>query len=58
MRVGLRRVLLAASGLLGGLREARSRDWGSQRGLVALTVDPIAPNFAAFRRVSSNADRA
>jgi len=26
--------------------------------LVALIVDPIAPNFAALRRVSSKADRA
>jgi hypothetical protein len=29
-----------------------------QRRFVALIVDPIAPNFAALRRVSSNADRA
>jgi hypothetical protein len=27
-------------------------------GLVARRVDPIAPNFAALRRVSSNAERA
>jgi hypothetical protein len=27
-------------------------------GLVALIVEPMAPNFAAFRRVSSNAERA
>jgi len=26
--------------------------------LVARIVDPIAPNFAALRRVSSNVDRA
>jgi len=27
-------------------------------GLVARTVEPMAPNFAALRRVSSNAERA
>jgi hypothetical protein len=27
-------------------------------GFVALIVDPIAPNFAALRRVSSDFDRA
>jgi hypothetical protein len=27
-------------------------------GFVALIVEPIAPNFAALRRVSSNAERA
>jgi hypothetical protein len=27
-------------------------------GLVALIVDPIAPNFAALRRVSSDFERA
>ena len=30
----------------------------SYRGFVALIVEPIAPNFAALRRVSSNAERA
>jgi hypothetical protein len=31
---------------------------GSQRiGLVARIVEPIAPNFAALRRVSSDVDR-
>jgi hypothetical protein len=30
----------------------------ARSGLVALIVDPIAPNFAALRRVSSNAERA
>ena len=30
----------------------------AQRGLIALMVDPMAPNFAALRRVSSKADRA
>jgi hypothetical protein len=29
-----------------------------QAGFVARIVEPIAPNFAAFRRVSSNAERA
>jgi ubiquinone/menaquinone biosynthesis C-methylase UbiE len=30
----------------------------SQRRFLALIVEPIAPNFAALRRVSSNAERA
>jgi hypothetical protein len=30
----------------------------AQPRFVALIVDPIAPNFAALRRVSSNAERA
>jgi hypothetical protein len=29
-----------------------------RRGFVALIVEPIAPNFAALRRVSSDVDRA
>jgi hypothetical protein len=29
-----------------------------RRGLVARIVEPIAPNFAALRRVSSNFERA
>jgi hypothetical protein len=29
----------------------------SQIGLVALIVEPIAPNFAAFRRVSASRER-
>jgi len=31
---------------------------GGYCGLVALIVDPMAPNLAALRRVSSNAERA
>jgi hypothetical protein len=31
---------------------------GRQRRLIALIVDPIAPNLAALRRVSSNVERA
>jgi hypothetical protein len=31
---------------------------GQRTGLVARIVDPIAPNLAALRRVSANAERA
>jgi hypothetical protein len=31
---------------------------GVANGLVARIVEPIAPNFAALRRVSSNVERA
>src|SRR2546427_164363 len=36
----------------------RRQDLGAAAGLVARIVEPMAPNFAALRRVSSNVERA
>jgi hypothetical protein len=54
-------VLLAAqvAGAMAASEQSRSSPFqGSRRGFVARIVEPIAPNFLALRRVSSNAELA